>query len=259
VYLDRIKRKKVTQAAEEFPWTVQSLNSFNVLDFTTSVTFLVGDNGSGKSTLLEGLAYGMGAYAVGSNNSVASDPLLHHARLVAEAFYFERRSRPKTKMFLRAEDVYGFIKAEIAEASDLEAEASEIMASERPSATAANMLLDTARSIRQSDPDGRSHGETFLKILGSRLHTGGLYFLDEPETPLSPARQLSLLFLIQDLATGGAQFIIATHSPILLAMPGAAILQLDRHGITQTEYEDVENVSFMKAFLQRPELFLDTD
>ncbi|WP_404403295.1 AAA family ATPase [Pelagibacterium halotolerans] len=259
LYLDSIRRREDSKASGSFPWSIPSLRRLEELAFPTPVTFLVGDNGSGKSTLLEGLACGMQAYAVGSVGAVVRDPLLQHAKIFAQAFYFARKRRAKIKMFLRAEDVYGHVKAELAEIEDLEAEAALARASERPSRVTIGMLEGMARSIRESDPDGRSHGETFVKILGRRLHGGGLYFLDEPESPLSPARQLALLGIIRDSVAAGGQFIIATHSPLLLALPGATIYHIGESDIAHVRYEDVPNVAFMKAFLANPARFIAED
>jgi predicted ATPase len=106
------------------------------------------------------------------------------------------------------------------------------------------------------DPHARSHGETFLALLGTRLAPDGLYFLDEPETPLSPSRVLSLLALLKDRVANGCQFIIATHSPILMAFPAADILVLEGSSIRRTAYDDVEHVRLTRDFLQQPQRVL---
>ena len=106
------------------------------------------------------------------------------------------------------------------------------------------------------DPDARSHGETFLEVLKRRLQPPGLFFLDEPETPLSPTRQLALLSLLKSCAEAGGQFVIATHSPILMALPGAAILLIEGGAIRDVAWEEVEHVSLTRAFLTNPESFL---
>jgi predicted ATPase len=107
------------------------------------------------------------------------------------------------------------------------------------------------------DPHARSHGETFLHLLKTRLVPNGLYFLDEPETPLSPTRVLALLVLIHDSVNTGSQFVIATHSPILLAFPFAQILRLDGSGIAVTSYEEVENVRIVRDFLNDPRRYME--
>jgi predicted ATPase len=107
-----------------------------------------------------------------------------------------------------------------------------------------------------TDPDARSHGEIFLTLLASRLTPGGLYFLDEPEAPLSPRGVLQLIALIKDRADRDCQFLVATHSPMLLAFPEATIYVFDGDTIRRTPYADVEHVQLLKAFLNDPQRFL---
>jgi predicted ATPase len=106
------------------------------------------------------------------------------------------------------------------------------------------------------DLDARSHGESFLHIFTQRLHPNGLHLLDEPEAALSPQRQYALLFMLHDLISLGAQFIIATHSPILTALPGATILSFDQHPARRIEYEELEQVNFLRSFLNAPGRYL---
>ena len=104
--------------------------------------------------------------------------------------------------------------------------------------------------------DGRSHGESFLLFLKERIHPKGLYLLDEPETPLSPIHQMTLMVFLHQQIEEGCQFLIATHSPMLMAFPGAQILSLDQNPIRQLEWEDVEHVRLMKRFFQDPKNYL---
>ncbi len=106
------------------------------------------------------------------------------------------------------------------------------------------------------DADARSHGESFLNLFQSRFVPGGLYLLDEPEAPLSPQRQLALLAMLKEMAGQDSQFVVATHSPILMALPGADILSFDTTPVTRVRYEEVEHVSFTRDFLNNPEAFL---
>jgi len=106
------------------------------------------------------------------------------------------------------------------------------------------------------DLDANSHGESFLKLFQARFVPGGLYLLDEPEAPLSPQRQLALLSMLQEMVEQNAQFIIATHSPILMAFPGAAILSFDQHPVREIAWEETEHVSLTRAFLNNPQRFL---
>ena len=106
------------------------------------------------------------------------------------------------------------------------------------------------------DPDARSHGESFIALFQSRIVPGGLYIMDEPEAPLSPQRQLALLSLMKDMTNRDCQFIVATHSPVLMAFPGADIYNLDRIPVKKAKYEDLDHVKFTKEFLNAPDRFL---
>jgi predicted ATPase len=106
------------------------------------------------------------------------------------------------------------------------------------------------------NPDGRSHGESFIHFFEERVHPEGLYLLDEPETPLSPIHQLTLLAIIKEKIDEGCQFLIAIHSPMLMAFPGAQILSLDQNPIRELPWEEVEHARLMKDFFQNPQRYL---
>ena len=176
----------------------------------------------------------------------------------------------RTRMFLRAEDVFGYTNRLKGEMEDLAADERELGAEVRGDygrmlATGAVRGQRLALSRRYgADPDARSHGETFLSLLRSRLVPKGLYLLDEPETPLSPARLLEMMVLIARAVDEGSQFVIATHSPMLMALPGAAILLAGPDGLTPVEWNDTEHVRITRRFLGDPagvlrELGLVTD
>lgn len=265
-FLTRIRRRPESRPGEGFPWSVPLFRDLDDLRFTAPVTFLVGENGSGKSTLLEGLAAGMGAVAAGSAD-LERDDTLDAARSFASAFQFVRRRHPRSKLFLRAEDVFGFtlrVAGEMAELQRLEEEFERALPDapadapsgrERAMGLAAGQRRALAAGYGQ-DPNARSHGETFLGLLLRRLAPHGLHFLDEPETPLSPTRVLSLLSLLKERVAQDCQFVIATHSPILMALPGAQILLLDEAGIRPVAYDDVEHVRVTRDFLNNPASFL---
>ncbi len=260
MYLDRVTRYPGF-TGEGFPWTVPLVAGLEDLRFTTAVTFLVGENGSGKSTLLEGLAWGMDATAVGSHY-LEADPTLASARLFPKGFRFIRSAFARTRLFLRAEDVFGFTGRVTGDMAGLRDEAAALR--ERlPPGHGRNMavgaVMGQARALARAygdNPDGRSHGETFLHILDQRLRGDGLYFLDEPETPLSPSRVLALMIMVEDMVAKGCQFIIATHSPILLALPGATILLAENGVLAPAEWDDLEHVRVTRAFLNDPESVL---
>ncbi|HUA31969.1 MAG TPA: AAA family ATPase [Candidatus Binataceae bacterium] len=272
LYLSSIYRRPSAECSDSFPWTLPIFKNLEHLDFTSRVTFFVGENGSGKSTLLEALAVGMQAIAAGSDQP-EHDATLWVAHEFARAYRFVRHRHAKRAMFLRAEDVLGYTltaarqrkEAGIAykggfgalEAARRAEEQAELADIDKPSmAEAPERLKRRLTRKYSSDPVNRSHGETFLGVLDDRLRPGGLYLLDEPETPLSPNRVLGLLSLIKERAGMNCQFIVATHSPILMAIPNAQILLLEDAKIEPVAYDDVEHVRTTRAFLANPEKFM---
>jgi predicted ATPase len=262
IFLTGIRRAGAGREPDRFPLTLPLFRDLERLDFRARVTFLVGENGCGKSTLLEGLAAGVGALAAGGHD-LERDPTLAAARTFARAFRFQRARHPRTTLFLRAEDVFGFtlqVRGDIEGLRDVEDELRSALpegswGQRRAIGAAAKERAALTRRYG-TDPDARSHGETFLHLLQQRLRPRGLYFLDEPETPLSPTRVLALLAILRDLTAQDCQFVIATHSPILMALPGAQILLLEADAIAPIEYRLVEHVRITRAFLDDPESFL---
>ncbi|NTE35008.1 AAA family ATPase [Agrobacterium tumefaciens] len=255
LFLDSVTMKETPDGRDDYPFSVPALRHLERLEFKTPITFFAGNNGSGKSTLLEGLAAGMTAYAIGNHGQVKGDLYLQHAETVAKAFYFARKKYPKIRMFLRAEDVLGYIRRQNEEALDdfrWEREKALKNGEYFPEETPETFR----RIVRNNSLDRRSHGEGFLDIMHQRVHGAGLYFLDEPESPLSPQKQLELAALIRDAADSGGQLIIATHSPVLLAIPEATVYYFDEDGITERLYDELENISFLRRFLDRPSKYL---
>ncbi len=258
IFLTGLRRRdQDSAAAEKFPLSLPLIRDLHELSFTAPVTFLVGENGSGKSTLLEGIAAGMAAVAVGGHD-LARDPSLEPARLLARSFLFARRRHARTRLFLRAEDVFGFTNRVTATMAGLQEDEADLAASlpegyGRLIATGALAGQHGALAASYgADPDGRSHGETFLALLRRRLVPNGLYLLDEPETPLSPARVLALIALLAEGVANGSQFIIATHSPILMAFPGAQILLAEDGTLRPAVWDEIEHVRVTRAFLADP-------
>lgn len=263
MYLDAIRPRPGIAERDGFPFALPLIRDLEELIFEAPVTFFVGENGSGKSTLLEALAVGMKSVAVGSHD-LARDPTLEHARALADTLIFSRKRRARQTMFFRAEDAFGFtsrVTREMRELRDLELEFKDKF---EDGSYGQTLAMGAARGQRTGfasrygeDPDARSHGESFLDLLIGRIHPRGLYFLDEPETPLSPARILGLISLIKDRIADDCQFVIATHSPILMAFPGADIRLFTPDGtIRPSSWDEIEHVSLTKAFLNDPENFL---
>ena len=246
-----------------FPFDVPVVRSLETLELGTGVTFFVGENGSGKSTLLEAVALAAELPTVGSEET-RDDATLAAQRALAKHLTLSWTSRSKRGFFLRAEDFFGYAKR----LSRMKAEMRERMEEvkrdyEGRSDLARSLALGPAYASLEpidgqygGDLDGRSHGQSFLTLFQARFVPGGLHLLDEPEAPLSPQSQLALMALMRDMIAEGGQFVVATHSPILLAFPDATIYTFDRTPPERVEFEDLEHVNLTRAFLNDPKSFL---
>lgn len=219
--------------AEAYPFPVPALQRAGRVSFTVPVTFLAGENGAGKSTFLEGLAA-----ALGINPEGGSRNHLFSGRGAPAAFGEGLRlvrgpRRPRDSFFLRAESFYN-TATRIGEYDG----------------GLGDLLAQYGGDLHQ-----KSHGESFLALIQNRFGEG-LYLLDEPEAALSPARQLALLCELDRLAGNGSQLIIATHSPILMAFPGAEILWMDETGIVLKQWQETEHYQLTRRFLCAPEEML---
>ncbi len=247
----------------EFPFGIPALRGLD-LELERPVTLLVGENGSGKSTFLEALAIAARMVGVGSH-APERDPTLAGLRPLADSMRLTWNARTHRGFFMRAEDFFGFVNRIKDERVEFEREAQRMRA-ENPEMAAADMtrMLGTQLgSVRQlaerygEDPDARSHGQQFLALFQARLAPQGLYLLDEPEVALSPTSQLAFLSILMRAAEEEeCQFLIATHSPMLMALPGATILSLDDVPVRAVPYEDVSHVRLTREFLEAPERFL---
>ena len=256
-------RRRAGGDESSFPFSVPVIRTLHSLRFDTGVTFFVGENGSGKSTLLEGIASAAGLPAVGSADPEA-DATLGPQRALARALRLVWSRRTTRGFFLRAEDFFGFakrlsaVRAEFLERiGQLEVEYADRSAWAKGLAMGPvhASLADMERRYGV-DLDANSHGQSFLRLFQSRFVPNGLYLLDEPEAPLSPQSQLALMTMIQDMLDQGAQFVIATHSPILLAYPGATIYSFDQVPAAVVPYEELEHVVLTREFLNAPGRYL---
>lgn len=248
-----------------FPFTVPAIRTLKSLDVACTVTFFVGENGSGKSTLLEGLALAAKLPAIGSAD-LPRDETLAAQRRLAKALRLTWTRKAARGFFLRAEDFFGFTKRLAQQRAELLQEVKDISAQYRAQNRSTHAEGLAQGPMRASladmerrygvDLDANSHGQSFLKLFQSRFVPGGLHLLDEPEAPLSPQSQLALLAMIGEMVAQGAQFIIATHSPILLAFPGSRIYTFDRAPIQAVEYEALDHVRLTRDFLNAPERYL---
>jgi predicted ATPase len=252
LHLRSVSKKKVSKNIDTFPFNIPLIKKFKEVKFRQPVTFFVGENGSGKSTLLEAIAAGVGSIAVGGED-IQQDKTLSHARRLSEQLKFVWNQKTTRGFFLRAEDFFSFAKRTNQMTQELEE-----IASEYEGLAKRAILKEKADLVKRygDNLDDNSHGESFLKLFQARFVPGGLYLLDEPEAPLSPLRQLSLLSMLKEMVNQNSQFIIVTHSPILMAFSGASILSFDSYPVREVAYDELEHVSLTKAFLNNPESFL---
>jgi predicted ATPase len=264
VHLRTIAKAKATaEQAERFPFSVPIVRELETLSVNAAVTFLVGENGSGKSTILEGIAAAAGLPTIGTVG-VADDETLGAQRSLGRALRLTWRQRTRRGFFLRAEDFFGFTKSLSKMRAELQTRLAEIEIEYQDRTAYAKGLAQLPMRTSLADMerrygvdlDANSHGQSFLRLFASRFVPGGLYLLDEPEAPLSPQSQLALITMINDMVAQESQFIIATHSPILLAFPGALIYSCDRAPIEAVRFDDLEHVVLTRDFLNDPEKFL---
>lgn len=216
-----------------YPFCLPAVRHLGRLEFDPAVTFLVGENGSGKSTLLEALAVALGFNAEGGSRNFnfgtrASHSCLHEYLRVARGV-----RKPRDGYFLRAESFFNV--------------ATEIERLDQGGGGPPVINSYGGRYLHD-----QSHGESFMALLENRFGGKGLYILDEPEAALSPQRQLAALKRIDQLVQAGSQFVIATHSPILMAYPEASIYVCTPTGIVQRAYEDTEHYQVMHDFMANP-------
>jgi predicted ATPase len=246
---------------EDFPFNLPLVKKLPKLSFKKPVTFFIGENGSGKSTIIEAIATGVGLPAIGSQDLVL-DETLNPALRLSEYLKFSWKIKSKRGFFLRAEDFFGFVKRLHKAHAELDADIKHYEATLEGEglsrARGAALAQKNAMTGRYGeDLNANSHGESFLKLFQSRFTQTGLYILDEPEASLSPQRQLTLISMIKNMVEEKkSQFIIATHSPILMAIPGSTIYEFKDGEIREIKYQETEHYSLTKSFLNNPENFL---
>lgn len=231
MFLKRVKLlKEDSHNSSVYPFTIPALRQLNELDFKKPVTFFVGENGSGKSTLMEAIADICGFNTAGGGRNNTYDLEASEAAL-SDHIRLSWLPKVTNGFFLRTESFYHFA-SHIDDIGSIQAYG--------------------GRSLHH-----QSHGEAFLSLFQNRFGGKAIYLLDEPEAALSPQRQLTFLRIIHDLEKSGeVQFIIATHSPILLGYPGADILHFSEGGIRSVDYEETEHYQITRGFLENREGYL---
>ncbi len=231
-YLREIQLKRDdVESFEEYPFCIPAVKELDHLEFHPDVTFFVGENGAGKSTLLEAIASSQGFNPEGGTKQSTFSTSRTHSELHKYLRAIKSFKQPKDGYFLRAESFYNL----------------------------ATFMDETGylqgyggKSLHQ-----QSHGESFMATLLNKLRGQGLYMMDEPEAALSPSRQMAAVSAIHQLVEDNSQFIIATHSPILLAYPRSKIYQFSESGIQAIKYEDTEHYAVTKDFLERHEQMME--
>lgn len=213
---------------------VRQLLQMEKLSFTNAVTFLVGENGTGKSTLLEAIAVACGFNAEGGTRNFNFATTRTHSDLYRHITVI-KKEHPKDGFFLRAESFYNV--------------ASNIDEMDATPSFGGN-VIDSYGGVSLHK---QSHGESFLSLVEHRFGGNGLYLLDEPEAALSPTRLMTLLVEMNNLVGKNSQFIIATHSPILMAFPGAEVYELTEASIASVDYRQTEHYQLTRRFLESPE------
>lgn len=215
-----------------YPFNLPVVRSLHELVFHPKVTFVVGENGAGKSTLIEALAVAWGFNAEGGSKNLNFGTRSSHSVLHDFVRPVRSAKRARDGFFLRAESHFN-VSTQIDE-------------------------LGAVASYGGVSLHEQSHGESFFALLDHRFGGNGLYILDEPEAALSPNRQLSFLVRMHELIGQNSQFIIATHSPIILGYPDAWIYEATPRGLDRVEYEDTEHFQITRSFLNRRRTFLET-
>jgi len=215
---------------DEYPFNLDAMRNFSRLKLHPKVTYFIGENGSGKSTLLEAIAVALGFNPEGGTKNFNFETKQSEYELSKYLWVTKSHLQPRDGFFLRAESFFN-VATQIDE-------------------------LDLKGWYGGKSLHEQSHGESFLTLMTTRFRGDGIYILDEPEAALSPQRQLAILSRIHDLVRDSSQFIIATHSPILMAYPDATIYQCGPDGINETTYEETEHYQVTRDFLMNRERML---
>ena len=229
--------RKNISSFSKYPFSLEAVLSLFTLELHPKVTFLVGENGTGKSTILEAIATSYGFNPEGGTKNFNFSTMSTHSELYKYLKLVKGVRRPEDGFFLRAESFYN-VATNIDELDKL---------------GGGPRIIDSygGHSLHE-----QSHGESFLSVFINRFRGKGLYILDEPEAALSPSRQMAMLARMHELVQQDSQFIIATHSPIIMSYPNAIIYEIS-DGFKKVEYRDTEHYQVMKEFINNTERMLN--
>ena len=226
-----LKREKVP-SFDKYPFSLSAVKHLSKLEMHPAVTFIVGENGAGKSTLLEAIATAWGFNPEGGSKNFCFNTRTSHSQLHKYIRLIKGVNQPRDGYFLRAESFFNV-------ATNIEKMDDESCGLGKPIADSYG-----SRPLHE-----QSHGESFLSLFTERLSGNGLYIMDEPEAALSPGRQMSVLSRIHSLVKKKSQFIIATHSPVIMAYPNSIIYQLSGEGMKVVKFTETENYTVTKNFV----------
>lgn len=240
LYVTGISIKEIEESCyfKNLP-AVKYIMDMDELRFKSNVTFLVGENGIGKSTLIEAIAVALGFNPEGGSKNFSFSTNDSHSGLHQYMTVIKGIRRPKDGFFLRAESMYNA--------------ASYIDRLDSDPENGGPRIID---GFGGTSLHKQSHGESFMSVVSNRFRGRGIYILDEPEAALSPSRLMSLLCYMKQLVEQDSQFIIATHSPLLMAFPDAEVLELTEDGIRSISYKETEHYLVTRRFLEAPEKVL---
>lgn len=239
-FLDYLKTTFAEINTEQYPFNLKIIQNLKQINFPTQVTFFIGENGTGKSTILEAVAENAGFGAEGGSKNISFKTAMEKnytgTQKLADCLTLSWRQKPSNSYFFRAESFFNLANY-LDEIAKLDGNA--------------------LRSYGGKSLHAQSHGESFWSFFANRLGNSGFFIFDEPEAALSPQRQLSLLAIMHQICENPqSQFIIATHSPILLAYPNATIYSCDTDQLTQVAYQETQHYQITKNFLDHPERYL---
>lgn len=252
VFLKKISCE-VPESRDDFPFSLPFVPSISNRSIDQNILFFVGENGSGKSTLLESIALASNRINIGGTE-LEKDGTLAPIKPLSNSLRLGWNSQSHKGFFLRAEDFFGFVHRN----QNLVKEFDGLIDRFRDDDRVRGYMEANKRAINAKygrDLNDYSHGEGFLEFFKSRIVPGGLYLIDEPEAAFSPQRQLAFILLIVEMVQQDCQFIIATHSPIILSAPGAQIWAFSEDGIEEAKYDELDHVTFTRSFIESPERF----